>query len=245
MLVGGSLLLVICVFGFLALCTYAAYRVPSWSATENHKYVRCFRFLVFRFRLDSWWFGVPLLMRGPLISLPIVFATDYAGIQTVWVTVILLSFLACQALAWPWKEGPQLVPVIDVLCKENLEMAGSGNTNAIMLVTRRADGVVGCLESVMIDNEAWLWQVVTESPTFPKRPSLASWIGRCGELGDGSGHRGLKAHHGGAMPEGSKVQKDERSVTELSRPRYDGDVPVSEAVNVSDVTVEPCLGVGC
>ena len=103
MLVGGSLLLVICVFGFLALCTYAAYRVPSWSATENHKYVRCFRFLVFRFRLDSWWFGVPLLMRGPLISLPIVFATDYAGIQTVWVTVILLSFLACQALAWPWK----------------------------------------------------------------------------------------------------------------------------------------------
>ena len=97
------MLLVIGVFGFLALCTYAAYRVPSWSATEKHKYVRCFRFLVFRFRLDSWWFGVPLLMRGPLISLPIVFATDYAGIQTVWVTVILLSFLACQALAWPWK----------------------------------------------------------------------------------------------------------------------------------------------
>lgn len=64
------------------------------------------------------------------------------------------------------------------------------------------------------------WQVVTESPTFSKRPSLASWIGRCGELGDGSGHRGLKAHHGGAMPEGSKVQKDERSVL-LSCNEYD------------------------
>lgn len=51
MLVGGSLLLVIGVFGFLTLCTYAAYRVPSWSATEKHRYVRCFRFLVFRFRL--------------------------------------------------------------------------------------------------------------------------------------------------------------------------------------------------
>ena len=26
--------------------------------------MRAFRFLVFRFRLDSWWFGVPLLTRG-------------------------------------------------------------------------------------------------------------------------------------------------------------------------------------
>ena len=103
MLVGGILLLVIGVFGFLALCTFAAYMVPSWSATEYHRLVRCFRFLVFRFRLDSWWFGVPLLCRGPLISLPIVFATDYPAIQTVFVTLILLSFLACQALTWPWK----------------------------------------------------------------------------------------------------------------------------------------------
>ena len=52
---------------------------------------------------DSWWFGVPLLARGPLIALPIVLATDYPAVQTVWVTFILLSFLACQALAWPWK----------------------------------------------------------------------------------------------------------------------------------------------
>ena len=52
---------------------------------------------------DSWWFGVPLLTRGPLIALPIVLATDYPAVQTVWVTFILLSFLACQALAWPWK----------------------------------------------------------------------------------------------------------------------------------------------
>lgn len=103
MQVTGGLLLLIGVLGFLALCTFAAVKVPVWSATEKHHLVRCFRFLVFRFRLDSWWFGVPLLTRGPLISLPIVFATDYPGIQTIWVTFILLCFLACQALAWPWK----------------------------------------------------------------------------------------------------------------------------------------------
>ncbi|CAL1167562.1 unnamed protein product [Cladocopium goreaui] len=63
-----------------------------------------------RFRLDSWWFGVPLLTRGPLIALPIVLATDYPAVQTVWVTFILLCFLACQALAWPWK-----VPLLNAL----------------------------------------------------------------------------------------------------------------------------------
>ena len=103
MLAIGICLLIVGVFGFLSLCSYAAYMVPTWSAREQHSRVRAFRFLVFRFRLDSWWFGVPLLTRGPLIALPIVLATDYPAVQTVWVTFILLCFLACQALAWPWK----------------------------------------------------------------------------------------------------------------------------------------------
>jgi len=110
MLVGGVLLLCVGVIGFLCLCSYAAVKVPEWSAMEKHGRVRAFRFLVFRFRLDSWWFGVPLLTRGPLIALPIVLATDYPAIQSVWVTFILLCFLACQALAWPWK-----VPLLNAL----------------------------------------------------------------------------------------------------------------------------------
>ncbi|CAL1166478.1 unnamed protein product [Cladocopium goreaui] len=110
MLAIGICLLIVGVFGFLSLCSYAAYMVPTWSAREQHSRVRAFRFLVFRFRLDSWWFGVPLLTRGPLIALPIVLATDYPAVQTVWLTFILLCFLACQALAWPWK-----VPLLNAL----------------------------------------------------------------------------------------------------------------------------------
>ena len=110
MLVAGLLLLSIGVFGFVALCTYAAVKVPQWSATEKHHLVRSFRFLVFRFRLDSWWFGVPLLVRGPMLSLPIVLATDYSHIQTIWVTAILAIFLTVQTLAWPWK-----VPLLNSL----------------------------------------------------------------------------------------------------------------------------------
>ena len=103
MLAFGIILLVLGVFGFLALCAFAAFRVPHWSATEQHHLVRCFRFLVFRFRLDSWWFGVPLLCRGPLISLPIVLFTDYQSIQCILVTTILAAFLGIQTMAWPWK----------------------------------------------------------------------------------------------------------------------------------------------
>ena len=117
MLIGGWLLLVFGVLGFLALCTYAAFMVPHWSAQERHHLVRCFRFLVFRFRLDSWWFGVPLLPRGPLISLPIVLATDYQSIQTIFVTLILAAFLVTQAMAWPWKAGILNLQASEILAK--------------------------------------------------------------------------------------------------------------------------------
>eukprot|EP00435_Cladocopium_sp_Y103_P054212 s328_g17.t1 len=67
--------------------------VPAWSAQRQDDRVAAFRFLIFRFRLDSWWFGVPLLLRGPLISLPVVLATDYPSIQVVSIAMILTSFM--------------------------------------------------------------------------------------------------------------------------------------------------------
>ncbi|CAL1151214.1 unnamed protein product [Cladocopium goreaui] len=62
-----------------------------------------------RFRLDSWWFGVPLLVRGPLINLPVVLATDYPPIQVVCIAMILTTTMVMQMLAWPWK-----VPLLNV-----------------------------------------------------------------------------------------------------------------------------------
>ena len=49
---------------------------------------------MFRFRLDSWWFGVPLLVRGPLINLPVVAATDYPPIQVVVIAMVLTTCMA-------------------------------------------------------------------------------------------------------------------------------------------------------
>lgn len=59
---------------------------------------------------DSWWYGVPLLVRGPLLSLPIALATDYPPVQSIMVNVILSMFLIIETLSWPWK-----VPLLNVM----------------------------------------------------------------------------------------------------------------------------------
>mmetsp|Transcript_86921 Transcript_86921/g.137868 ORF Transcript_86921/g.137868 Transcript_86921/m.137868 type:complete len:434 (-) Transcript_86921:101-1402(-) len=109
MLVIAWILLVVFVLGFVALCAFAAFMVPRWSAKQKNHLVACVRFLVFRFRLDSWWFGVPLLVRGPLINLPVVAATDYPPIQVVVIAMVLTTGMVLQMLAWPWK-----VPMLNV-----------------------------------------------------------------------------------------------------------------------------------
>jgi len=103
MLVIGWILLTVFVLGFVALCTFAVKMVPKWSAERQDHLVAAVRFLVFRFRLDSWWFGVPLLVRGPLINLPVVLATDFPPIQVVCISMILTTMMVLQMLAWPWK----------------------------------------------------------------------------------------------------------------------------------------------
>ncbi|CAE7690883.1 unnamed protein product [Symbiodinium sp. CCMP2592] len=110
MLIFGVLLLLLGVMGFLAVCTYAVIVVPSWSRNGLHANVKAFRFLLFRFRLDSWWFGLLLLLRGPMMSLPIALATDYPPVQVMSVMLVFLVILIIQANAWPWK-----VPLLNVL----------------------------------------------------------------------------------------------------------------------------------
>ncbi|CAE7346983.1 unnamed protein product [Symbiodinium natans] len=110
MLIFGVLLLLLGVMGFLAACTYAVIVVPRWSRDGQHANVKAFRFLLFRFRLDSWWFGLLLLLRGPLMSLPIALATDYPPIQVMCVMLVFLVVLIIQSNSWPWK-----VPLLNVL----------------------------------------------------------------------------------------------------------------------------------
>ena len=40
------------------------YMCPKFSSQGRYEMVQSARFLLGRFRLDVWWYGVPLLLRG-------------------------------------------------------------------------------------------------------------------------------------------------------------------------------------
>ncbi|CAE7457406.1 unnamed protein product [Symbiodinium natans] len=111
MLAFGVALLAFGVLGFLCLCAWAAIQVPLWSSQGLSERVSAFRFLLARFRLDGWWYGVPLLVRGSLLNLPVVLATDYPPVQIVSMSVILVVFMIVQTTFWPWK--PPLINALD------------------------------------------------------------------------------------------------------------------------------------
>ena len=102
MMFGGACLLIFG-FAFLATVTYATFALPSWSSRMLHQRVQCFNFLTFRFRLDQWWFGLPVLLRGPLMSLVVTCATDFPEVQVCMNVLILTIYALIQALSRPWK----------------------------------------------------------------------------------------------------------------------------------------------
>ena len=46
---------------------------------------------------------MPLLAKGPLMSLPVVLATDYPPVQTTFVQLFIALYLVLQVVSWPWK----------------------------------------------------------------------------------------------------------------------------------------------
>ena len=116
MQVFGSFTLGLCSL-FLAACFYAAWQAPVWSGMAKQGAIR---FLIFRFRPDVWWYGITLLTRGPLLSLPVVFAPNYPVIQLVCLLAIMLASFFAQLWFLPWK-----APILNLV---------DGITNAQLIV---------------------------------------------------------------------------------------------------------------
>lgn len=90
-------------FGFLVVCSVAAWKIPKWSMAQERQKVQAFRFLTGKFRLDIWWFGVLLLFRGLGFSLVIVIFTDLQRAEITSAFAILLVYTIFAALYLPWK----------------------------------------------------------------------------------------------------------------------------------------------
>lgn len=110
MVIFGVILLVFGVCGFLSVCAWLAYRSPHYSSTGRYDLVQSSKFLLGRFRLDVWWYGVPLLVRGPLLALTVVIAPDTPALQVLFCQIILLCYMSLQLYHWPWK-----APILNVV----------------------------------------------------------------------------------------------------------------------------------
>eukprot|EP00439_Symbiodinium_sp_Y106_P040602 s2809_g4.t8 len=73
------------------------------SANGDHFFLSATRFLFFRFRTDYWWYGTWFILRGPLLSLPVVIFTDLPQVQLFVMTAVLVTYMVMQLTTWPWK----------------------------------------------------------------------------------------------------------------------------------------------
>eukprot|EP00913_Durusdinium_trenchii_P024135 g22662.t1 len=97
---GFGALVIFLAFSFFIAACYAAYQAPRWSGKPR---LAAIRFLIFRFRPNVWYFGLVLLARGPLLSMPGVIATNMPSLQLTLMHMILLGSLCLQLWFLPWK----------------------------------------------------------------------------------------------------------------------------------------------
>ncbi|CAE7433215.1 unnamed protein product [Symbiodinium natans] len=103
MLVMGSSLGALLI-AFWCVCVWLLWSLPRFSMNEKyHDYVVASQFLIDKFRLDAWWFGLPLLLRGALLSFPLMLFTNNPASQVISMTFILIIYMVFLSLAWPFK----------------------------------------------------------------------------------------------------------------------------------------------
>lgn len=104
--------------------------------TNPVRLVQSFRFLTSQFRMDAWWFGVLLPLRGFFLSLSVAVATDLPPAQAAAAAVVLAIYAPFQMRWWPWK-----VPYINQadLCLRRNESLERREADRVSLVFERSD----------------------------------------------------------------------------------------------------------
>jgi len=104
------LILAACIgFGFLlpfvTWCVWGCYKAPSESSIANSVFLQRFRFLLYRFRPDCWWWGLCFLVRQTVLAFATVLVIESAHGQLFYTgaTLAVYGFLVCRV--WPWISG--------------------------------------------------------------------------------------------------------------------------------------------
>eukprot|EP00435_Cladocopium_sp_Y103_P066476 s588_g28.t1 len=121
--------LILLVVAFLSTCAWALKKLPQWSSQDRTFPIIASQFLTDtwsqrltagldmaptmaedQFRVDSWWFGLLVLLRGPVLSLLITVFTNEPKSQIMLITMAMITYLVVLLLAWPFK-----IPLLNAL----------------------------------------------------------------------------------------------------------------------------------
>eukprot|EP00933_Yihiella_yeosuensis_P043368 TRINITY_DN38125_c0_g1_i1.p1 TRINITY_DN38125_c0_g1~~TRINITY_DN38125_c0_g1_i1.p1 ORF type:complete len:1611 (+),score=228.46 TRINITY_DN38125_c0_g1_i1:44-4876(+) len=88
---------------FYALCVYLVWIAPMLSADRKNRELGGFKFLIGRFRIDVWWYGPLLYLRGPMMSLCSVIFPDSEAAKLTLMNFCLTLYTGTGLLWRPWK----------------------------------------------------------------------------------------------------------------------------------------------
>lgn len=91
------------------LCCWSVAKAPTWSLTSPDR-LSSIGFLTANFRPSSWWFGLVILARGPILSLGPVIAPNAEALQILVMSCTMLISLCLQLWFLPWK-----VPLLNLV----------------------------------------------------------------------------------------------------------------------------------
>jgi hypothetical protein len=106
---GLLLLAAIICFGFIlpfvTWCTWGCIKAPSESSNANSGFLRRFRFLLYRFRPDCWWWGLCFMLRQTILAFVTVLVIENPHGQLFYTggALAVYGFLVCRY--WPWISG--------------------------------------------------------------------------------------------------------------------------------------------
>lgn len=90
---------------FLILCIWGNYVAPSEMVNDGSTFHRRFRFLLYRFRPDCWWWGNVFLVRQTFLAFSSSLPSGDPHSQIFYTVLTLTVYLAALSRFWPWKNA--------------------------------------------------------------------------------------------------------------------------------------------
>jgi len=92
------------VIPFTAWCVWGTFSIvnPNSGETNEHKLMQ-FRFMLFRFRPDCWWWNNACVVRQLLLAFTPSLPDDLPHVQAAYIVTVLVFYIAGHCSYWPFK----------------------------------------------------------------------------------------------------------------------------------------------